>query len=202
MHLWAFIAVAIVIIVVPGPDMALVTRNALLFGRRPALATSLGVCTGLLVWTAASAFGVAAVIHASAVAFTALKLVGGAYLIWLGIEALRTAGRHAELPPRRPVDGGRGFRQGLMSNLANPKIAVVFTSLLPQFVDPGEPLLVPFLVLGTIFVALTLLWLSGYAIAASRASGVLQRPRVRRVLDRLTGVVLIALGLRLATERR
>jgi len=202
MHLWAFMAIAIVIIVVPGPDMALVTRNALLFGRGPALATALGVCTGLTVWTVASAFGVAAVIHASAIAFTVLKLAGGAYLVWLGIEALRTAGRHAELPPRRPVDGARGFRQGVTSNLANPKIAVVFTSLVPQFVDPGEPLLVPFLVLGSIFVALTLAWLCAYAVAASRASGILQRPRVRRALDRLTGVVLIALGLRLATERR
>jgi len=202
MHLWAFVAIAIVIIVVPGPDMALVTRNALLFGRGPALATALGVCTGLTVWTVASAFGVAAVIHASAIAFTVLKLAGGAYLVWLGIEALRTAGRHAELPPRRPVDGARGFRQGVTSNLANPKIAVVFTSLVPQFVDPGEPLLVPFLVLGSIFVALTLAWLCAYAVAASRASGILQRPRVRRALDRLTGVVLIALGLRLATERR
>ena len=202
MHLWAFMAIAIVIIVVPGPDMALVTRNALLFGRGPALATALGVCTGLTVWTVASAFGVAAVIHASAIAFTVLKLAGGAYLVWLGIEALRTAGRHAELLPRRPVDGARGFRQGVTSNLANPKIAVVFTSLVPQFVDPGEPLLVPFLVLGSIFVALTLMWLCAYAVAASRASGILQRPRVRRALDRLTGVVLIALGLRLATERR
>jgi threonine/homoserine/homoserine lactone efflux protein len=182
--------------------MALVTRNALLFGRRPALATSLGVCTGLTVWTVASAFGVAAVIHASALAFTVLKLAGGAYLIWLGIEALRTAGRQAELPARRPVDGARGFRQGLMSDLANPKIAVVFTSLLPQFVEPGHALLVPFLVLGTIFVLLTLVWLCAYAVAASRASGVLQRPRVRRALDRLTGVVLIALGVRLAAERR
>jgi len=202
MHLWAFMAIAIVIIVVPGPDMALVTRNALLFGRGPALATALGVCTGLTVWTVASAFGVAAVIHASAIAFTVLKLAGGAYLVWLGIEALRTAGRHAELPPRRPVDGARGFRQGVTSNLANPKIAVVFTSLVPQFVDPGEPLLVPFLVLGSIFVALTLAWLCAYAVAASRASGILQRPRMRLALDRLTGVVLIALGLRLATERR
>jgi RhtB (resistance to homoserine/threonine) family protein len=202
MHVWAFIAVAIVLIVVPGPDMALVTRNALLFGRRPALATSLGVCSGLLVWTVASALGVAAIIHASAIAFTMLKLVGGAYLLWLGLQALRKAGRHAELPPRRSVDGTRGFRQGLTSNLANPKIAVLFTSLLPQFVDAHDGLLVPFLTLGTIFAVLTLVWLCGYAVAASRASGVLQRPRVRRALDRLTGVVLIGLGVRLATERR
>jgi threonine/homoserine/homoserine lactone efflux protein len=202
MHVGAFIAIAVVLIVVPGPDMALVTRNALMSGRRVALATSLGVSTGLLVWTVASALGVAAVIHASAVAFTVLKLAGGAYLIWLGVGALRTAGRVHALPARRHVDGARGFRQGLASNLANPKIAVLFTSLLPQFVAHGQSLVVPFLVLGGIFVALTAAWLCAYAIAAARASGVLQRPRVRRALDRLTGVVLIALGLRLATERR
>jgi threonine/homoserine/homoserine lactone efflux protein len=201
-HVWAFVVVSLVLIVVPGPDTALVTRNALLSGRRAALATSLGVCTGLLVWTVASALGVAAIIHTSAVAFSVLKLAGGAYLIWLGIEALRAAERREARPARRPIDGARGFRQGLTSNLANPKIAVLFTSLLPQFVAPGRPLLVPFLALGGLFAAMTAAWLCTYAIAAARASGVLRRPSVRRALDRLTGVVLIALGLRLATERR
>jgi RhtB (resistance to homoserine/threonine) family protein len=202
MHVWAFVAVALVLIVVPGPDTALVTRNALLSGRRAALATSLGVCTGLLVWTVASAVGVAAIIHASAVAFSVLKLAGGAYLIWLGIEALRAAERLDERLPRRPIDEARGFRQGLMSDLANPKIAVLFTSLLPQFVAPGHALLVPCLALGGLFAAMTAAWLCAYAVAAARASGILQRPSVRRALDRLTGAVLIALGLRLATERR
>jgi threonine/homoserine/homoserine lactone efflux protein len=201
-HVWAFTVVAFVLIVVPGPDTALVTRNALLAGRRAALATALGVSTGLLVWTATSALGVAALVHTSAVAFSALKLAGGAYLVWLGIEALRAAGRPAAPVQRRPIDGARGFRQGLLSDLANPKIAVLFTSLLPQFVAPGRALLVPFLALGGLFAAMTATWLCLYAVAAARASGVLRRPAVRRALDRLTGLVLIGLGLRIATERR
>ena len=202
MHVWAFIVVSLVLIVVPGPDMALVTRNALLFGRGAALATSLGVCTGLLVWTVASALGVAAVIHASAIAFSVLKLAGGAYLIWLGIEALRAAGPGCRAPPRRPIDGARGFRQGLTSNLANPKIAVLFTSLLPQFVAPGRAAARAVPRARRPLRRDDAAWLCAYAVAAARASGILQRPSVRRALDRLTGVVLIALGLRLATERR
>jgi RhtB (resistance to homoserine/threonine) family protein len=203
----AFLGVAALVIVTPGPDTAVVTKNALLYGRRAALATSFGVNLGLLVWTVASAFGVAAIVHESATVFTVLKLAGGAYLIWLGIQALRAAGKRADPStsgsdgPRR-LDSRRAFRHGLFSNLGNPKIAAFFTSLLPQFITPGDPVLVPFLLLGALFVAMTLIWLSGYALMASRAAGLLTRPRVRATLDRVTGVVLIGLGLRLATESR
>ena len=206
MHLTAFLGVAALVIVTPGPDTALVTKNALLYGRRPALATAFGVNTGLLVWTIASALGVAAVVHASATAFTAMKLIGAAYLIWLGIQTLRAAGRRGAADEAvnggRRLDVRRGFRQGLISNLANPKIAAFFTSLLPQFITPGRPVLVPFLLLGGLFVAMTLAWLCAYALMASKAGGLLTRPRVRAGLDRLTGIVLIGLGLQLATERR
>jgi threonine/homoserine/homoserine lactone efflux protein len=95
-----------------------------------------------------------------------------------------------------------GFRQGVTSDLANPKIAVFFTSLLPQFVTHGAPALMPFLVLGGLFVAMTTAWLTGFALAVSRACSALRRPGVKRALDRLSGVVLIGLGLRLATEHR
>ena len=206
-HLTAFIGVAALLIVTPGPDTALVTKNALLYGRRPALGTSLGVTAGLLIWTVASAFGVAAIVHASETLFTVMKLIGGAYLIWLGIQALRAAGHEkatdqvAAGAPRR-LNGKQGFRQGLINDLANPKIAAFFTSLLPQFIDPGQPVFVPFLVLGALFAVMTLAWLCGFALMASKAGGLLSRPRVKAGLDRLTGVVLIGLGLRLATERR
>lgn len=207
LHLSAFLGVAALVIVTPGPDTALVTKNALLYGRRPALATAFGVNTGLLVWTLASAAGVAAIVHASATAFTAMKLVGAAYLIWLGFQTLRAAGQRTAADGDaanggRRLDVRRGFRQGLLSNLANPKIAAFFTSLLPQFIEPGQSVLVPFLVLGGLFVAMTVAWLSVYAFMASKAGGLLTRPRVRTALDRFTGVVLIGLGLRLATERR
>jgi RhtB (resistance to homoserine/threonine) family protein len=207
-HLWAFVGIAALVIVAPGPDTVLVTKNALIHGRRAALGTSLGVNTGLLIWTVAAALGVAAVVRESAVAFTVLKLVGAVYLVWLGLQALRAARRHAVPEPlhaaaQSPRVGALlGFRQGLLSNLANPKIAVFFTGLLPQFVSPREPILEPFLLLGGLFVLMTVVWLSGYALLAVRASALLGRPRVRATLDRVTGVVLVGLGVRLAFERR
>jgi RhtB (resistance to homoserine/threonine) family protein len=206
-HVWSFVGVAGVLIVAPGPDMVLVTKNAIVHGRRAALATALGVNAGLLAWTIASALGVAALVQASAVAFTVLKLVGGAYLIWLGIQALRSA--HQRSTPAQSDENTlqrigilRALHQGLLSNLANPKIAVLFTSLLPQFVTPGAPVLGPSLLLGGLFVAMTLVWLCTYALVAARAAHMLKRPSVANALDRLTGVVLIGLGVRVATEHR
>jgi threonine/homoserine/homoserine lactone efflux protein len=207
-HLWAYLGIAALVIVAPGPDTVLVTKNALLHGRGVALGTSVGVSTGLLIWTLAAALGVAAVVRESAVAFTVLKLAGAVYLVWLGLQALRAARRRSAHGARgvvargAPVGARLGFRQGLISNLANPKIAVFFTSLLPQFVAPGHAVLEPFLFLGGLFVAMTIVWLCGYALVAAKASSVLQRPRVKAALDCLTGVVLVALGVRLAFERR
>jgi RhtB (resistance to homoserine/threonine) family protein len=205
-HLLVFIGVAALVIVIPGPDTAVVTKNVLVHGRRAAFGTSMGVSAGLSVWTIAAAVGVASVVRASAVAFTVLKLVGALYLVWLGLQALRAA-RHPESgagpTANRPTMGALGgFRQGFLSDLANPKIGIFFTSLLPQFVDPGHPVLLPFLALGGVFVLMTVLWLSAYCLVAARAAATLQRPRVKAAMDRFTGVVLIALGLRLAIEHR
>lgn len=206
-HLWLFVGIATVVIVVPGPDTAIVTKNALLHGRRAALGTSFGVSTGLAVWTVASALGVASIVRASDTAFTVLKLIGAAYLVWLGIQALRAAGRVRSDPDRESarrtaLDGRRGFRQGLLSDLANPKIGAFFTGLLPQFAGAGHSVLLPFLVLGGLFVLMTVVWLCGYALAAVKASAVLQRPRVKAVIDRVSGAILIGFGIRLALERR
>jgi RhtB (resistance to homoserine/threonine) family protein len=206
-HFLVFLGVAAVLIVVPGPDMALVTKNAAIHGRQAALGTALGVNAGLAVWTVASALGVASLVRTSETAFTILKLLGAAYLIWLGAQALRSARhrwvQHETGPAERAGLGARaGFRQGLLSNLGNPKIAAFFTSLLPQFIGSGHAVLLPFLLLGAVFVLMTLAWLCGFALVAARASTVLRRPKVKATLDRLTGVVLIGLGIRLATEHR
>jgi RhtB (resistance to homoserine/threonine) family protein len=207
-HLWAFVGISLLVIIAPGPDTALVTKNAVLHGRSAALGTSLGVNAGLLIWTGAAAFGVAAVVRESAVAFTVLKLIGAVYMVWLGVQALRAARRHSAHEPIGSADlGGRvralhGFRQGLFSNLANPKIAVFFTSLLPQFVSSRDPVLLPFFLLGGLFVLMTLTWLCGYALVAAKISDVLTRPAIKAALDRVTGAVLVGLGVRLALERR
>ena len=206
-HLLVFVGVAAIVILLPGPDTAVVTKNVLLHGRRAALGASAGVGAGLSVWTIAAAVGLASVIRASEVAFTVLKVAGALYLMWLGFQALRAA-RHAPADDEarltaRPVMGARGgFWQGFLSDLANPKIGIFFTSLLPQFVDPGRPVLLPFLALGAVFVLMTVLWLGAYCLIAARAAATLRRPRVRSALDRVTGIVLIAIGLRLVTEHR
>jgi RhtB (resistance to homoserine/threonine) family protein len=207
-HLLVFVGVAAIVILLPGPDTAVVTKNVLLHGRRAALGASAGVGAGLAVWTLAAAVGLASVIRASEVAFTVLKVVGALYLMWLGFQALRAA-RHAppddeaRLTTARPAMGARGgFWQGFLSDLANPKIGIFFTSLLPQFVDPGRPVLLPFLALGAVFVLMTVPWLGAYCLIAARAAETLRRPRVRSALDRVTGIVLIAIGLRLVTEHR
>ena len=176
--------------------------------RRSAHPRIINVSSGTLsVWTLAAAVGVASVVRASAVAFTVLKLVGALYLVWLGLQALRAAGRPASGPRRtanKPAMGALGgFRQGFLSDLANRKIGMFFTSLLPQFVDhPRHPVLLPFLALGGVFVLMTVLRLSAYCMIAARAAETLQRPRIEAAMDRFTGVVLIALGLRLAIEHR
>jgi threonine/homoserine/homoserine lactone efflux protein len=124
-----------------------------------------------------------------------------------GVQALRAANRagsvdHLSLATGPAIGVGTGLRQGFLTDLANPKIGMFFTSLLPQFVDPGRSILFPFLALGAVFVLMTILWLFGYCLVAARVADTLVRPRVRAALDRFTGIVLIGVGLRLAVERR
>lgn len=200
----AFAGVAALIVVVPGPDMALVLRNGVADGRRAAVATALGINAGLLVWALAAALGVAAVLHASGTAFTVLKLAGAVYLVWLGLHALRDAWRGAahESPASRPRRRGSPFRQGLLSNLFNPKIALVYTTLIPQFVDRGGSEIAQTFLLAGVFIAMGLVWLTGYALLVAQAGELLRRPPVRRVVNAVSGAVLTALGVRLAFERR
>jgi threonine/homoserine/homoserine lactone efflux protein len=198
-QLLPFVAAAILIALTPGADTALVVRNALVAGAAPARRTALGTTTGLLVWGAASACGVAAVLNASAEVFTAVKLAGAVYLVWLGLLAIRHAGAHEASGRARD---GSPFRQGLLCNLLNPKAGIFFTALLPQFVSPDDPALLVSLLMTAIAAAASLAWLSLYATVVPRAGDVLRRPPVRRALDRATGVVLIALGVRLALTRR
>jgi RhtB (resistance to homoserine/threonine) family protein len=194
-----FVGAAIVIALTPGADTALVVRTALVAGAAPARRTALGTVSGLMVWGAASACGVAAILNASAEAYTTVKLAGAAYLIWLGIQAIRRAGEHE---PAGGAQSGSPFRQGLLCNLLNPKAGVFFTALLPQFVSPQDPALAVSLLLTAIAAVTSLMWLTVYATLVPRAGDVLRRPSVRRALDRVTGTVLIGLGVRLALSRR
>ena len=205
----AFLGIAVLVIVTPGPDTALTIRNTLGGGRRGGLGTALGVATGQAVWTVATSAGIAALLVASTAVFATLRLAGAAYLVWLGAQNLWVAFRgDGETGPegaRRhgPSLAGRtAFRQGVLSNLGNPKMAVFFTSLLPQFASPGRASFATLLVLGLLFCAMTLVWLAAYAAVVARAGDVLRRLRVRRALEAVTGFALQALGARLAFDRR
>ena len=191
-HLAAFVGISAIVICTPGPDTALVVRNTLFGGRVDGVRTAAGIVLGIAIWTIAASAGIAAIVAASRPLFDTLRFLGAAYLIWLGLNTLRR-GHRAEIASRR----GTGFRQGLLSNLGNPKIAVFFTSLLPQFAAGFLALAG----LGALFCAMGAVWLTGYALVVARARGFVLRPRVRRALDLVTGSVLVGFGVRLAVAR-
>jgi threonine/homoserine/homoserine lactone efflux protein len=206
---WApFLGVAVVVIVTPGPDTALTIRNALLGGRRGGVFTAIGVSSGQALWTLATSLGLAAILRSSEPAFVALKFAGGAYLAVLGAQALLAAirgtggGRVSLGGDARRLNPLAAFRQGLLSNLTNPKMAVFFPSLLPQFTSHGDASFSALLALGLVFCTLTLVWLATYAVVVAKAGDFLSKTSIRRSLEGVTGVVLVGLGLRLASEHR
>ena len=206
-NLGAFLGISALLAVAPGPDTAITTRNALVGGRRAGLFTILGVSFGLAVWTLATGAGVAALLRASEPAFVALKLGGAIYLVALGAQAIAAALRRsgprtaARFAPRR-IEPRVALRQGALTNLGNPKIAVFFTSFLPQFTPAHHASFTALVVLGFLFCLVGLSWLTLYVLAIARVGDLLRRPRPRRILDGITGAVLVGFGLRLATEHR
>jgi threonine/homoserine/homoserine lactone efflux protein len=190
--------------------------------------TTLGVCSGLTIHASAAALGISTLLAASATAFTTLKLLGGAYLVFLGARMIVTTWRrggddpgdsaagveseeHALASSRVGTSGRAGgtgsgdaaaFATGFVTNVLNPKVAVFYLTILPQFVSPGDPVLRTCLLLGGIHIAMGLVWLSAYVWLLGRIAGVLTRPRVRRAVERVTGSLLVGLGLRLAWARR
>jgi threonine/homoserine/homoserine lactone efflux protein len=185
----------------------LTIRNTLLGGRRSGVFTAAGVAVGQATWTAATSAGIAALLVASEPVFRAVRYAGALYLAFLGLQALRAAVRSGGAGvvagrPAPPLAPPTALRQGLVSNLTNPKMIAFFPALLPQFVPNGSGAFVALLVLGLLFSSMTLVWLTGYAFAIAKAGDLLLRGRVRRLLEAATGVVLIGLGLRLATESR
>jgi threonine/homoserine/homoserine lactone efflux protein len=186
----AFVGVSALLIVIPGPDMALVAANALAGGRRAAFGAARGIGAGIAVWGAAAGLGVAAVMAASPAAFAALRIAGASYLVYLGVQSVRSRG-HAAATTRR----GGPFLQGLLGNLLNPKAAVIFLTIVPQFVRPGDPA-ARIVAMMASFEVMILVWLHLFGTGVARVGQALAR-RLRVV----TGLVLVALGLRLAVAR-
>jgi threonine/homoserine/homoserine lactone efflux protein len=204
----AFTLAATVITITPGADMALVARRAITDGWRRASVTSAGIVTGLLVHATASAIGISAILLRSATAFTVLKIVGACYLVVLGILSFRAAHRTVREPAvreirERPARSGRtSFVQGFLNNVLNPKPALFYLAFLPQFFEPGDPVVALTAILVAIHIVISIAWLVAWGWLVARASGALAGPRWRASLERVTGGVLVALGLRLATTSR
>ena len=200
----AYLVVAAVLIVTPGPDMALVARNAFRGGYPAARATAFGVGLGILLWGCGSAAGLASALAASAEVFSALKLAGALFLVVLGLRSLLAAARPEERTSERraspPLRGGHAFAQGLLGNLLNPKAGAIFVAVVPQFVQPGDPLTRLAAMTGA-FVVMVTIWLNVYGLTIARASARFG-PRVCRAMDAAAGAVMVGLGARLALAKR
>jgi threonine/homoserine/homoserine lactone efflux protein len=205
-HWIVFFTAALALNVSPGPDIAYIVSNTVAHGKRHGFAASFGVCSGSVAHVLAAAFGLSAILAASALAFSAVKWVGAAYLIYLGLRALMTAGAGFAIDGKRRKrqSGFAIFRQGFMIDVLNPKVAVFFMAFLPQFADPALGRIPLQLVLhGALVIAVALVVEAVIVLVAARFTDALRRnPRIGLWLDRALGTVLIGLGIRLALQQR
>jgi RhtB (resistance to homoserine/threonine) family protein len=213
--LLSFTLVAGLLTLTPGADTMLVLRNVLSGGRSSGMATTVGICSGLFVHATLSALGLSVILQSSAAAYEFVKTLGAAYLIFLGVKSLwqlaqRPAGGpastdgSAHLPHRPPVvhQTGRSYREGLLNNLLNPKVAVFYLAFLPQFIRPGDVVLAKSLLMAGIHAVEGLLWLGFLSLVLDRGRTLIQTGAVRRWLEGISGIVLVGLGVRLFFERR
>ncbi len=203
-RLIAFVGISLLLSVTPGPDMAVVTKNALAHGRRGVILTTTGIAVALAVWITATAVGLSALLRTSAELLFVLKIIGAAYLAYLGLSTLIESRRKpvdllATAPPPGPATAI--FRQGFLSAISNPKLGVFFVTFLPQFVEPGQQVLPTLLELGLIFAVIGWTWMNVYGLLITRLRDFITAPRVRQWMSRITGVVLLGFGARLALER-
>jgi threonine/homoserine/homoserine lactone efflux protein len=202
--LFAFAGVSLLLAVTPGPDMAVVTRNALAHGRRGIVLTTSGIALALMIWVGATAVGLSALLRTSSEVLFALKIVGACYLAYLGIRTLIESRQApddllAGAPAAAPAHAV--FRQGFLSAISNPKLGVFFVTFLPQWVLPGQQVLPRLLELGVMFAVIGWIWMNVYGLFVTRLRELITASRVRQWMQRVTGVVLLGFGARLALER-
>lgn len=200
----SFTVAAVLLVVLPGPDTLVVVRGLVRGGARGGVLTSVGVLCGLAVWVFAAALGLSALLQTSEIGYEVLKIVGGCYLVWMGVQSLRslrrTAAELAAPDPGRPAFARPAFASGFLTDILNPKVGVFFISFLPGFIPEGYPVGWMTLEFGAIYIALTALYCAGLIAASGAITGWMQAPRIRKRLDTLTGLVLVGFGVRLATE--
>ncbi|WP_405145810.1 LysE family translocator [Nocardia salmonicida] len=205
--LLSFAVVAGLLTIVPGLDTALVLRAAVSRGRRCAFATAVGIGSGTLVWGVAAAAGVSALVTASELGYTVLRVAGAIYLVWMGTSMIRDGLRHSLTVPETAgnhssEDLFEAWARGLGTNLLNPKVGVFYVAVLPQFLSEEVSPLLMGCALALVHNVEGMLWFAAIIIAASRAKAWLSRDVVRRTMDTLTGTIVVGFGLKLAASHR
>ncbi|KKK39158.1 amino acid transporter LysE [Mesobacillus campisalis] len=203
-NFYLFVIMCIFLIILPGPDTAIATKNTVSLGRAGGLKTALGTCCALLIHTSAAVLGLSAIIVKSSFLFSVFKYVGAVYLIYLGAKTLWTMkkGQPAvETNTKSRFANTSCFKQGFLTNLLNPKVAVFFLTFLPQFVESGSNNFVPFFIMGLTYTVLTAVWFFLYVYLIDQISAFMKKPRTQNMIEGITGTILIGFGIKLALEK-
>jgi RhtB (resistance to homoserine/threonine) family protein len=205
-NFYLFLIMCIFLIILPGPDTAIATKNTLTVGRTGGLKTILGTCCALLIHTLAAVVGLSAIIVKSALLFSIFKYVGALYLIYLGIKTLwalrnKKAATTSEMTFESKYENKSCFKQGFLTNILNPKVAIFFLTFLPQFVESGSNTFIPFLIMGITYSVLTAIWFLFYVYLLNQISTFMKKPRTQTFIEGITGTILIGFGVKLALEK-
>jgi len=203
---YLFLIMCIFLIILPGPDTAIATKNTLTVGRTGGLKTMFGTCCALLIHTVAAVVGLSAIIVKSALLFSVFKYVGAVYLIYLGIKTLwalkkKKVSNTTEMTNESKYEGTSCFKQGFFTNILNPKVAIFFLTFLPQFVDSGSNTFLPFLIMGITYSVLTAVWFLFYIYLLNQISAFMKKPSTQTFIEGITGTILIGFGVKLALEK-
>jgi RhtB (resistance to homoserine/threonine) family protein len=202
-----FLTLCVFLVILPGPDTAIVTKNTITVGKIGGFKTALGTCCALCVHTSAAVLGLSAIIMKSALLFSIFKYVGAFYLIYMGVKALLSfkkkdeTAASIEVNIKKQVKSTSCFKQGFLTDFLNPKVAVFFLTFLPQFVESGSNKFFPFLILGFTYIVMTAVWFLLYVSLINRISAFMKKPKTQKIIEGITGAVLIGFGLKLALEK-
>ncbi|SDM66766.1 resistance to homoserine/threonine (RhtB) family protein [Fictibacillus solisalsi] len=205
-NFYLFVLMCIFLIILPGPDTAIVTKSTLTVGRSGGLKTALGICCALLIHTSAAVLGLSAIIVKSALLFSVFKYVGAVYLIYLGVKNLwslrkKEEAASVEMNTENQFENTSFFKLGFLTNILNPKVAVFFLTFFPQFVDSGSNTFLPFFIMGITYTVLTAIWFLFYVYLLNQISTFMRRPKAQNIIEGITGSILIGFGIKLALEK-
>ncbi|MCQ6281274.1 LysE family translocator [Bacillus sp. EB600] len=205
-NFYPFIMLCVFLIILPGPDTAIVTKNTISDGKIGGLKTALGTCCALFIHTSAATLGLSAIIMKSALLFSVLKYVGAVYLTYLGVKALWSLKKKDEtasfeMDIKSQIKNTSCFKQGFLTDFLNPKVAVFFLTFLPQFVSSGSSTFFPFLIMGITYTVMTAIWFLLYIYLINHISAFMKRPKTKKFVEGITGTVLIGFGIKLALEK-